>query len=245
MPFCEQCGARLAEGASTCPSCGHADAPGPGAAPPPPPPGYSLRSEPARPPRPAPRPAVPGPAVPGPVAPAIARGFPGPAIPPLAAAVALTVTTAYAIVYTLIDVGSIFSPDTFLTGAAPAVLGSPFTGYYSFDEWLEYAPFGGGWVISIPFVALILTTGLLSSRTNTGVGGRLAIGGLVFVPTVAFTIFLTLLNYAFAGGEYYDSFGAVLARGVAGAALVGLFGGLLGALLSLAIKPPPRSTGFG
>lgn len=233
MPFCEQCGARLAEGAPVCPSCGHADARGSGAAPPPPPPGYSLRSGPARAPQP-----VPAPTVPGPTALGVSRGFPGPAIPPLAAAVALIVTTAYATAYTLIDFGSIFSPDTFLTGAAPTVLGSPFTGYYSFDEWLNYAPLGGGWVILIPVVALLMTTGLLASRTSTGVGGRFATGGLVFVPTVLFTVFLTLLNYAFAGADYYDSLGEVLARGAGGAMVVGLVGGLLGALLSLAIRPP-------
>lgn len=241
MPFCEQCGARLAEGVSACGSCGApAWAGRPGAAPPPPPPGYAPQAHPTqRGAMPAPSPVSPMPttAVPG-------RGFPGAAVPPLAAGIALLATTAYATVYELVESGEIYSIDWFLTAAAPSVLGSPFLGYGSVDEWLSYAPFGGGWVIAIPFVALLFATMLLASLTRTDTGQRLAIGGLVLLPTVLFTVFLTLLNFAVVGPDFYAGLGEDLAREAAGAAIVGLSGGLLGALLSLAIRPPARSTGW-
>lgn len=164
------------------------------------------------------------------------RGFPGAAVPPLGAAIALLVTTAYATVYELVETGEIYSIDWFLTAAAPSVLSSPFS---------SYSPFGGDWVIAIPFFALLFTTLLLTSLTRTGIGQRLVIGGLVVLPTVLFTVFLTLLNFAVVGPDFYTGLGEDLAREAAGAAIVGLSGGLLGALLSLAIHPPARSTGWG
>jgi hypothetical protein len=244
MPFCEQCGARLAGGASACGFCGHADAGEPGVTPlaPPPPPGYSLRREPI----PAPQPGA-APVSAASVVPAVKPGFPAVAVPPLAAVIALFVTTVYATVHELIKWGNIGSADWFLTGAAPGVLRSPFIGYSSVDEWFSYGSFGGGWVIAIPLVTLVLTTALLASLTRTGIGQRLAIGCLVFLPMVLFTILLTLLNYAVIGADYFyfGSLGEILAKGAAGAAIVGLLGGLPGALLSLAIRPPARSTGWG
>jgi hypothetical protein len=155
------------------------------------------------------------------------------------------VTTVYATAHELIKWGDIGSADWFLTGAAPSVLRSPLLGYGSVDEWLSYGSFGGGWVIAIPFAALLLATTLLASLTRTGIGQRLAIGCLVFLPTVVFTVLLTLLNYAIVGTDYFGGLGEALAKGAAGAAIVGLLGGLFGALLSLAIRPPVRSTGWG
>lgn len=248
MPFCEHCGARLAQGASACGSCGrHANTGAPRSAPPPPPPGYEPQASPAWAARPAPAPAVrqPGSAAPAPVAVIPTRGLPAVAVPPLAAAIALIVTTIYAAAYELIEWGEIGAVDWFLTGAATTVLRSPLLGYGSVDEWLSYAPFGGGWVIAIPFIALMFATMLLASLTRTDTGQRLAIGGLVFAPTILFTVLLTLLNYAVVGADYFGGLGEALAKGAAGAAIVGLSGGLLGALLSLAIRPPTRSSRLG
>lgn len=194
---------------------------------------------------------APTPAMPTSGAPAVKPGFPAVAVPPVAAAIALLVTTAYAVIYELIEWLDVDLADWF-TGAAPSVLRSPFLGYGSVDEWLSYAPFGGGWVIAIPFVSLLVATMLLASLTRTGMGQRLAIGGLAFVPMVLFTALLTLLNYATVGTRYFDGLGTgyfdglgiALAKSTGGAAIVGLLGGLFGALLSLAIRPPARSTGW-
>lgn len=231
MPFCEHCGAHLAEGAAACGSCGRASGKPPAAGPPLPPPGYTRQPDPARAPRPQPpvAPRRPTAAIPP-------RGFPAAAVPPLAAAIALLVTTAYATTYELVELGEIYSVDWFLTGAAPSVLSSPFS---------SYAPFGGDWAIAIPFTAVLLSTLLLASLTKTGIGQRLAIGGLVFAPTVLFTILLTLLNFAVVGPDVYVGLGEDLAREATGATIVGLLGGLLGALLSLAIRPPARSPTLG
>lgn len=170
------------------------------------------------------------------------RGFPLVAIPPLAAAVALIVTTAYATAYALVEWGGLGTVDTFLTGAAAGVLGSPFIDYGSFDEWLSYASFGGGWVIAIPFAAVLVTTALLATLSRASAGGRLASGCMVAIPMALFTVALTLLNYAAIGGDYYyGGLGGQLAQNAGGAAIVGFLGGLIGALLSLAIGPPSRS----
>ncbi len=167
------------------------------------------------------------------------RGFPLAAIPPLAAAVALIVTTAYATAYALVEWGGLGTVDTFLTGAAAGVLGSPFIDYGSFDEWLSYASFGGGWVIAIPFAAVLVTTALLATLSRASAGGRLASGCLTAIPLALFTAALTLLNHAAAGGDYYN-LGEQVAQSAGGAAIVGFLGGLLGALLSLALAPPPH-----
>lgn len=240
MPFCEQCGTRLAEETSTCASCGRTQPEAAPAAPPAPPPGYSLGTPseaPARPPNLGPLPGTP--ASPSPAA---RRGFPGPLVPPLAAAIALVVTITYAVAHTLIDWGELPNSEAFITGAVPSLLGSPFVGDISFREWLDYAPFGGGWALAVPLIALIVATALLLLGTSSGVAGRFAIGGLVFVPMVVLTILSTLLNYAIANTGYYDyeGLGEVLLRGAGGAAIIGLLGGLLGALLSVAIRPPRR-----
>lgn len=247
MPFCEQCGTRLAEGTRACGSCGR----GEHEVPPPPPPGYAPHPRPtgglgSRPPAGAvaspaigPR-VVPGNQVFPAPAPAVRHGFPGVVIPPIAAAVTLIVTIAYATVYVLVKSGSVESVPVFLTGVAPAVLESvPFVGG-SFGDWFGVGPLSGVPVVAIPFVAILATTALLASRTNTGVGGRLAIGGTVFVPLAVFTALLVLLNSGL--GDYgYGLQGidvVLLVRSAVDAAIVGLAGGLLGALISLAIKPP-------
>lgn len=174
-------------------------------------------------------------------------GFPAAVIPPLAAALALILTTAYATAhFLLIEGGSIDPADVFLTAAAPTLLASPFAGYESLADWLEYAPFGGGWAIAIPLLAVAALTAGLLSRTEMGVGGRLTIGGLACVPLALFTGLLTLLAHLLVDGglTYYYGLGVLYGLGEmvlkagGGAAIVGLLGGLLGGMASLAIRPP-------
>jgi len=254
MRFCEQCGARLEESASACERCGYrrpGEPPsGRSAEPPPPPTGYALRSAPAAGnlqqtspgPSPmagyAPRPTVPPAPTLGP-RPAVATpAFPGAAIPPLVAALTLLITTAYATLYALIEWGSLDPADVFFTVAAPTVFGAPFVGYDSVGDWLDYGPFGGGWTIAIPLVAVVLLTAILVSRTNLGAGARLAVGGLVFAPLALLAGVSTLIaDNLLTEGAYYD-LGEVVLKAAGGAAIVGLLGGLLGALVSIAIRPP-------
>lgn len=233
MAFCEHCGARLGAYAPTCGACGNpvppdaADAP-----PPPPPPGHARIPQGRATPPPAPRAAV--------AVPAVRRGrFPVAAIPPLVAAVALIVTTAYATVYSLLRWGDISSPEYFFTGSAPDIVGGPLDGHIDNGYWFFDLPLSEIWVLGVPLLTIVVGTAILAAISRAGVAARLVAGALVAVPMAVFTSVLVLITHETAEWyAYYISLGSQLAQAAGGAAILGLLGGLLGALLSLALAPP-------
>jgi hypothetical protein len=153
----------------------------------------------------------------------------GPLIPPVVAVLGLVAAIVFGAAYSYAEIEDLISWD-FVLLRGPEL--------FAIVTYGESDPLIPVWGVAVPSVVMVLATALMASRTTGGFGGRLLVGFLVGPVLAILAAIAALVGLASLDLFEVADTGEFVGRAAGAAFGAGAISGMLGAVLSIAIRRP-------